>query len=81
MTPAQLKPPLKFKGNSTMPILRMTLLGAALQILLAGCQTTAIGGTEACSAWRSISWSSRDTPETVDGVKGNNARRAAWCLR
>ncbi len=28
---------------------------------------------------RPVIGSSRDTPETVDGIKGNNARRKAWC--
>ncbi|POR52381.1 hypothetical protein CYD53_10546 [Bosea psychrotolerans] len=47
--------------------------------LLAGCQTTGSGVTEVCAVWKPVLWSSRDTPETIDGVKGNNARRAAWC--
>lgn len=59
---------------------RTTLLAAALATLLAACATTDTGATSAvCSQWRTISWSSRDTPETIDGVKGNNARRNGWC--
>lgn len=55
------------------------LLLAALPTQLAGCNRTATGGTEVCSVWRPVTWSLKDTPETVDGVKGNNARRGAWC--
>lgn len=59
---------------------RMMLLAAALPILAAGCKTTGIVGTdEVCAQWRGISWATSDTPETIDGVKGNNARRQAWC--
>jgi hypothetical protein len=57
----------------------MMLICAVLPILNAGCQTTASGGTEVCSVWKSILWSKKDTPETIDGVKGNNAARKAWC--
>ena len=59
-------------------LLTLPLL-AVLPILLAACQPTGSGETEVCSAWRSVTWSQRDTPETIDGVKGNNARRGAWC--
>lgn len=58
---------------------RMMLLASALATMLAGCETTGSAGTEVCAVWRPISWSVKDTPETVDGVKGSNARRAAWC--
>lgn len=56
------------------------LLLAALPMLLAACQTMGSGETEVCSVWRPVTWSQKDTPETVDGVKGNNARRGAWCM-
>lgn len=58
--------------------LTVLLLVASL-MLLAACQTTGSAETEVCSVWRPVTWSQRDTPETVDGVKGNNARRGAWC--
>lgn len=58
--------------------LTMLLLGVLLTPL-AACKTTDTGGTEVCAVWRGISWSQKDTPETVDGVKGNNARRKAYC--
>jgi len=58
----------------------MLTLAAVLPTLLAGCNRTAGVGIEAtCAQWRAISWSQHDTPETIDGVKGNNARRKAWC--
>lgn len=57
----------------------MISLAAALAIPLAGCQTMATGVTEVCSVWRPISWSKKDTPQTIDEVKGNNARQEAWC--
>lgn len=55
------------------------LLLAALPIQLAACQTTGSAETEVCAVWRPVLWSQHDTPETIDGVKGNNARRGAWC--
>lgn len=59
-------------------LLTLPLL-AVLPILLVACNQTATGETEVCSVWRPVSWSQKDTPETIDGVKGNNARRGAWC--
>ena len=62
-------------------LLTMTL-ASALLIPLAGCATTAGVGIEAsCRHWKPITWSKKDTPPTVDGVKANNARRQAWCER
>ena len=59
--------------------LLVLMLLFALIWLLAGCTTTtATVGTE-CSVWRPITWSTKDTPETLVEVKANNARRAAWC--
>lgn len=62
------------------PVLTMTL-AAALPILNAGCVTTptSVGSAGVCSQWRGITWSRRDTRETVGQVKGSNARRGAWC--
>ena len=62
--------------------LKTRLLLAMLPLfLLTGCfKTTAIGGTDsACSVWRDISWSSKDTPQTITEVKINNARREGFC--
>lgn len=48
--------------------------------LLAGCNTTRTVATDAaCGPWRAISYSSKDTPQTVSEVQGNNARRAGYC--
>ena len=61
-----------------MRLLLLTTLSALIW-LLAGCtMTTATVGTE-CVVWRPITWSSKDTPDTVTEVKANNARRNAWC--
>jgi hypothetical protein len=35
--------------------------------------------SEVCSKWKGIGWSRKDTPQTIEGVKLNNARRQAWC--
>lgn len=56
------------------------LLAAALLIQSAGCVATRSGGTESvCGQWRTVTWSARDTADTVDQVKSNNGRRTAWC--
>lgn len=57
------------------------LITAALPILSAACSPMASVETESvCAVWRPITWSSKDTPETIDGVKGSNARRGGWCI-
>lgn len=59
--------------------LKLTTLCVAT-LLLAGCsRTTGTGAIDACSFWQPISWSQRDTPQTIAEVKVNNARRKAWC--
>jgi hypothetical protein len=56
------------------------LLALALLIPLAGCATTGTGATDrVCDFWGYTSWSSKDTPQTIDGNKRNNAKRKAWC--
>lgn len=63
-----------------LPPVRMMLLAVVLSTLLAACKTTDTGATDSvCTHWRGITWSSNDTPQTIDEVKGNNARRGAWC--
>lgn len=58
----------------------MKRLALATTLLVAGCtQTTGTAGTEICSLWRPVSWSQKDTPQTVADVKVNNARRAGYC--
>jgi len=33
----------------------------------------------ACSVWQNVSWSSKDTRQTIVEVKVNNARRKGYC--
>jgi hypothetical protein len=54
--------------------------------LLAGCAsttslsvTTDNGADAACSVWRPVSWSQKDTDQTIREVKINNARRDGFC--
>ena len=54
-------------------------LASALATLSAACSTTVSGGTDVCQQWRGVTWSLSDTPDTQADVKGNNARRKAWC--
>jgi hypothetical protein len=56
-------------------------LGMLSILGLTGCaKMTAIVGTEAaCQVWKPISWSSKDTDQTIVEVKVNNARREGFC--
>jgi hypothetical protein len=54
------------------------MLPLALVMLLAGCCKTT-DSDAVCAAFRPISWSVEDTPETIAEVKAHNARRDAWC--
>ncbi len=76
-----------------MPLPKRTLLALLLaaSLPLTACETltTASGGTElppevdpsrvACEAFRPITWSRSDTPETVAEVKEHNAAWRALC--
>jgi hypothetical protein len=33
----------------------------------------------ACAVWKDISWSKKDTDQTITEIKVSNARRDAWC--
>lgn len=60
-------------------LLGLTMLATAS---LAGCQTmTPTDATRAgvCSLFPPITWSSRDTPETIEQVRRHNAGRDAYC--
>lgn len=49
---------------------------------LMGCSSlTGIAETNGavCTVWRDVSWSSKDTTQTIVEVKQNNARREGWC--
>jgi hypothetical protein len=49
---------------------------------LTGC-VTLTGTTEtnasACAVWRDVSWSKKDTDQTITEIKINNARRDGFC--
>ena len=62
-----------------MRTLRTMLLLSVLAIPLASCKTTETAVISACDQWRAVSWSQKDTQDTIADVKGNNARRGAWC--
>jgi len=49
---------------------------------MAGCKTTPSTGipSEVCLIWKPITFSaSRDTPETVEEIRAQNARRQVFC--
>lgn len=52
---------------------------------MAGCQSTPITATapskpDVCLIWKGITYSaSKDTPETVQGVRVNNAKHDSYC--
>jgi hypothetical protein len=62
---------------------------ALLAPILSSCATTDSGATRGavgpaaveriCSAWPPVSWSSRDTEETIRDAKASNAARAGFC--
>lgn len=59
------------------------MLAIALTGSLTGCASlTNTFGTEeqtVCAVWKPITYSRRDTDETIVQVRVNNARRDAWC--
>lgn len=61
------------------PIKLVLMLSVALG--LAKCQTIqTIEIRGACSVWNELTYSqSQDSVETIVGIKGNNAARAAYC--
>ena len=68
---------------------RLTLPLVALAPILSSCAMMDTGATRGavspaafapiCSAWPPVTWSSRDTPETIKEAKANNAARAGFC--
>jgi hypothetical protein len=49
---------------------------------LTGCATlTGTTGTNgsACAVWKDVSWSKKDTDQTITEIKVNNARRDGFC--
>lgn len=57
------------------------LAALSVALLTSGCMTTTGGGVtdNVCKAWRPVTWSARDTDETIREVKANNAAWGAWC--
>ena len=61
-------------------LFRLTML-CGMTLLAVGCATTTASvGTE-CSVWKPITWSVKDTDQTIAEVKTNNARQKAWCKK
>jgi hypothetical protein len=56
-----------------------------LALILTSCATTGTGAIDengiatVCSVWPYVSWSSRDTPETIADAKANNAAKTGFC--
>ena len=54
-----------------------------LSILPLGACSSLTGTVETneapCGVWKNVSWSSKDTPQTIIEVKTNNARREGYC--
>ena len=67
----------KLHAGLRLPLLLVIVSAATLS----GCaRVTAIGGiSTACDVWKPISWSSKDTTDTIVEVKVNNARRNGFC--
>ena len=63
------------------PLMRSVLVIMSM-FLLTGCVTltgtTATNGS-ACSVWKDVSWSKKDTDQTITEIKVNNARRDGFC--
>jgi hypothetical protein len=61
--------------------MRLLLVMLPLLILNGCSKMMDIGGSKpaACSVWRDVSWSSKDTRQTIVEVKVNNARRQGYC--
>lgn len=72
--------------RSTLAFALLPMLGLAL--MMTGCATRSTGDSSLTAAipklcneaWLPISYSStKDTPETVEGVRANNRAREAFC--
>jgi len=59
---------------------RLMMLVAALSVSLTvtACNRT-VGSATECQIFAPLTWSSRDTPETIRGIKGHNAAGEAAC--
>jgi hypothetical protein len=58
------------------------VLAILLTFPLTGCAsmiaTKETNGT-VCNIWQPVSWSKKDTDQTIQEIKVNNARREGWC--
>lgn len=54
---------------------------AVTTLMLGACETTMTGSGERteCQVWVGITWSRRDTDQTIREIKENNASHKAWC--
>ena len=61
--------------------MRFALVMLLMSPLMACASQTGIVETNksACNVWRAVTWSSKDTPQTISEVKINNARREGYC--
>ena len=60
------------------------VLATLSMLALTGCATTTATvetNKAACAVWAPVSWSVKDTDQTIREAKVNNARRKAWCER
>ena len=64
---------------------------AMFAAILTSCATTGSGETEGalspaaiariCDSWPNVTWSTRDTLQTIADAKANNAARGGFCAR
>jgi hypothetical protein len=54
-------------------LLMSPLMGCAVQIPINEINT------KVCEVWVPVTWSSKDTDQTIKEIKVNNAKRAAYC--
>lgn len=59
----------------------LLLLVMLSPVTLAGCAKTmaTVGIKTACNVWKPISWSKKDTTDTIIEIKVQNARRNGFC--
>jgi hypothetical protein len=69
---------LTFLGELKMRLLLVMLLTLPLTNCASLTATPATNGS-VCNVWKDISWSKKDTDQTITEIKVNNARRDGWC--
>ena len=65
-------------GERKMRFVLAMLLMSPLMACSSLTGTSATNGA-ACEVWKDVSWSSKDTPQTITEIKVNNARRDGYC--